>query len=178
MAFFCVSAVKWFVLYRLYAPGDFDALYALEDLCFVPPLRFCRQSMRRLVQHPQAAVWIAEEDGTMTGFAIVEWSKGKNGITAYIQTIEVAPEARCRGVGSGLLIRIEDSARAAGAGLIWLHVDAQNAGAVRLYETQGYHSRGRRENFYPEGRAALIYSKPLSSEQAEDSESVRKHFSG
>jgi ribosomal-protein-alanine N-acetyltransferase len=69
---------------------------------------------------------------------------------------------RGRGVGGALLGSIEDSARAAGAGLIWLHVEATNAAAIRLYEAQGYACDGRQENYYPQGRAALIYVKRLS----------------
>ena len=119
--------------------------------------------MRLLVQRPHAAVWIAEEDGHLIGFAIVEWSQRKNGVTAYIQTIEVATEARGRGVGRQLLDRIEGSALDAGAALIWLHVDVANAAAVRLYEAEGYRAQDRLENFYPLGRAALVYAKPLQA---------------
>ena len=152
------------MLYRPYKPEDFDQLYALEKLCFEPPTRFSRRYMRQLVCRANAATWIAEEDGRLTGFAIVEWAERKNGITAYIQTIEVAPEARGRGVGRELLGRIEDSARLAGAGLIWLHVEETNAAAIRLYEAQGYHCESRQENYYPLGRAALIYGKRLENE--------------
>jgi len=149
------------MFFRLYQPDDFPRLYALEELCFEPPDRFGRRYMRALVQHANAATWIAEEGWQMAGFAIVEWTQRRGGVTAYIQTIEVAPEARGRGVGGELLDRIEGSARAAGAHLIWLHAEAGNAAAIRLYEARGYLCEGRRENFYPEGRAALIYLKRL-----------------
>jgi ribosomal-protein-alanine N-acetyltransferase len=165
------------VLYRPYTPQDFDVLYALEEVCFEPPFRFDRRTMRLLVQRKHAATWIAEDNAHMAGFAIVEWtgrkrvlpgdrslSQGcKSGITAYIQTIEVAPEARRRGVGGELLGRIEGSACAAGASLIWLHVEASNARAIRLYEERGYLCEGRQENYYPRDRAALIYLKRLDS---------------
>jgi ribosomal protein S18 acetylase RimI-like enzyme len=154
------------VLYRPYTPLDFDALYALEELCFAPPVRYSRRYIRLLVSRLNAATWIAEEDGRLTGFAIVVWAERKNGVTAYIQTIEVAPEARGRGVGRELLGRIEGSARLAGNCLIWLHVDVTNAGAIRLYEVHGYRCEGREENYYPRGRAALIYVKRLDSEAA------------
>jgi ribosomal protein S18 acetylase RimI-like enzyme len=150
------------VLYRLYKPEDFPALYALEELCIQPPSRFGRRYMRLLVGRANAAAWIAEEDGRLRGFAIVEWAEDRRGVTAYLQTIEVAPEMRGRGVGGALLGRIEGSARAAGAGLIWLHVEAANAAAIRLYEAQGYACDGRQENYYPHGHAALIYVKRLS----------------
>ena len=151
------------MLYRLYKPEDFDPLYALEELCFEPPSRFGRRYMRLLVSRANAATWIAEEDGLLIGFAIVEWSEERRGVTAYIQTIEVAPEMRGRGVGGALLGSIEGSARAAGAGLIWLHVEAANSAAIRLYERRGYACDGRQENYYPHGRAALIYVKRLDS---------------
>lgn len=151
---------------RPYVCADFEALYAVEELCFELLFRFGRRYMRQLVSRFDVAAWIAEEDGRMTGFAVVEWAQRKSGVTAYIQTIEVVPEARGRGVGRQLLGRIEDSARAAGAGPIWLHVEAANMGAIRLYETQGYSCLGRQENYYPLGRAALIYKKRLDAGSA------------
>ncbi len=152
------------MLYRPYKPEDFDQLYDLEELCFEPPQRFSRRYMRHLISRANAATWIAEQDGRLMGFAIVEWAKRKSGVTAYIQTIEVALEARNRGVGRELLSRIESSARGAGACLIWLHVEATNAGAIRLYESQGFRCESREENYYPQGRAALIYGKRLENE--------------
>ena len=102
----------------------------------------------------------------MAGFAIVEWAGQRSGIAAYIQTIEVDPGTRGRGVGRELLRRIEGSVREAGACMIWLHVEATNAGAIRLYELHGYRCEGRKENYYPRGHAALICVKQLDSEAA------------
>jgi ribosomal protein S18 acetylase RimI-like enzyme len=148
--------------YRPEDPEDFAALYAIEEVCFQPPLRFSRAYMRRLVSSGEAATWIAEEeDGQMAGFAIVEWSGDADARTGYIQTIEVAPEKRRLGAGAELMRRVERSARSAGARVIWLHVDAENANAIRLYEAHGYQRKGREANFYPRGRAALVYAKSL-----------------
>jgi ribosomal-protein-alanine N-acetyltransferase len=148
-----------FVNYRLFVPEDFNSLYAIEELCFKAPFRFGRRMMRKLVSRLNAATWIAEDAGQMAGFAIVEWTRDKTAIRAYIQTIEVVPEQRGCGVGRDLLARLEASAQAAEAGLIWLHADATNAGALRLYEAHGYECHGRQENYYPFGRAALVYVK-------------------
>lgn len=148
--------------YRLYLPEDFAALYAIEERCFEPPLRFGRRYMRQLVEQADAATWIAEEpDGQMAGFAIVEWGEGFGGIEAYLQTIEVAPERRGKGIGAELLRRAEVSAQAADARAIWLHVDALNTTAIRLYERDGYAREGREENYYARGRPALVYAKRL-----------------
>lgn len=113
--------------------------------------------MRQLVSAADAATWIAEQDGEMAGFAIVDWAEG----TAYLQTLEVLPERRVGGVGGELLRLAEESARHAGCELIWLHVDAENDGAIRLYERNGYTYKGREEDYYARSRAALVYAKSL-----------------
>jgi ribosomal-protein-alanine N-acetyltransferase len=147
------------VEYRLYSPSDFAALYAIEEVCFQPPLRFGRGYMRQLVSAADTATWIAEQDGQMAGFSIVEWAEG----TAYLQTLEVMPERRVGGVGGELLRLAEGSARNAGAELMWLHVDAENDGAIRLYERNGYSLKGREEDYYARSRAALVYARSLVS---------------
>lgn len=147
--------------YRLYAANDFPQLYAIEEICFQPPHRFSRAYMRHLVRAANAAIWIAEEDGQMAGFAIAEWSVDSVKSEAYIQTIEVAPALRGRGIAGELLRRIEDSAHSAGAQTIWLHVDAENQAAIHLYQANGYLCEGREDGYYGRGRAALIYAKPL-----------------
>jgi ribosomal protein S18 acetylase RimI-like enzyme len=151
------------VTYRLYSRGDFAQLYAIEETCFAPPLRFSRQYMRQLVNARNAATWIAEEDGRLAGFAIVDWTQEIGGVAAYIQTIEVAPGQRGRGVGGELLRKAEGSARAAKAVLIWLHVDAENRAAISLYEASGYRCERRQANYYGRGRNALVYAKALAT---------------
>jgi ribosomal protein S18 acetylase RimI-like enzyme len=147
------------VIYRLYKPDDFAALYAIEEVCFKPSHRFSRGYMRQLIRQDNAATWIADDDGRMCGFGLVEWEREEPGVVGYVQTLEVVPEARGRGVGGELLRRLEGSACAAGAEAIWLHVDAENAGAIRVYEKHGFGLGGREEGYYGRGRAALIYAK-------------------
>jgi ribosomal protein S18 acetylase RimI-like enzyme len=151
------------VLYRLYTPEDFGALYAIEEICFKPPLRFGRAMMRWLIYRPNSATWIAERDGEMAGFGLCEWSWEAGETVAYIHTIEVAPALRGQGMGGELLTRMEASAHEAGAGLIRLHVDEKNTGAIHLYQAHGYLCVGREESYYGPWRAALKYSKPFAA---------------
>jgi len=153
------------VQYRLYKPEDFDALYALEEACFQPPFRFGRRYMRSVVGRADAATWIAEdEDGALAGFAIVHWEQRHGEMRAYLETLEVRPELRGQGTGGELLRRCEESARAAGAETMGLHVDAENEAAIGLYRARGFELRGREEGYYPEGRAAEVYAKSLAGE--------------
>lgn len=119
--------------------------------------------MRHLLESRVTITWIAEEDGQLAGFAIAdcEWESG--GVAAYIQTIEVLPAMRRRGIGAELLRRVEDSMRERGVQTIWLHVDSENAAAIRLYESHGFACEGRKEGYYPQARAALVYRKKLES---------------
>ncbi len=149
------------MFFRLYKSGDFAQLYAIEELCFQPPYRFSSTYLQQLVQSEASATWIAEPGGVIAGFAVVEWVLGPGAAEAYIQTIEVAPDYRSQGIGNELLHRLEDSAQAAGGHSIWLHVDAENEPAIKLYEAHGYRHEGREEHYYARSRAALIYRKPL-----------------
>lgn len=147
--------------FRLYRDGDFARLYAIEVVCFRPPLRFGRGMMRQLIESPTSATWVAEEDGAMLGFAVVEWTTEETQNTAYIPTLEVLAEHRRRGIAAELLRRLEESAALAGAGLIWLHVDVENEAAIRLYRGAGYEQKGRHEHYYARYRAAEVYMKGL-----------------
>jgi ribosomal-protein-alanine N-acetyltransferase len=121
--------------------------------------------MRKLIANPNSTTWIAEESAadkkTMAGFAIVEWTAVPKGTIAYIQTIEVHPASRRRGIAAEFLKHAEDSARTAGAVAIWLHVDVENSAAIQLYRSRGYAQKGREEHYYARHRPAFIYTKPL-----------------
>ena len=147
--------------FRLYQEDDFAQLYEIELACFEPPIRFTRQTMHKFVMDAHSATWIAENDGQMAGFAIVYWAKPPEQPLAYIQTLEVAPAQRKRGVARELLRRVEESARAAGAHVIWLHVAETNAAAISLYESHGYSRQGREDHYYAQGIPALLYAKAI-----------------
>ena len=146
---------------RAYNPDDFAALYEIEEMCFQPAFRFSRSYMKELLGKPNSAGWIAEVEGVMAGFAIVEWTKEPNGISAYIDTIEVAASFRRRGLGSALLAKCEELARDAGADVLWLHVEDGNTGAASLYQSHGFVCLGMEEHFYASGRNALVNRKVL-----------------
>jgi ribosomal-protein-alanine N-acetyltransferase len=120
--------------------------------------------MRQLVDSLDTTSWIAEQDGCMVGFAIVQHSIEDQDRFAYIQTIEVSPSARRQGVARELLLRMEESARKAGALEIGLHVDETNAAAIALYCAYGYEKQGRQPHYYARNRSAEIYRKLLNTQ--------------
>ena len=162
--------------YRLYMPEDFDTLYAIERLCFQPPLRFSHGYLEKVTQARNGATWVAESDaGNLAGFAVLEWKREReDGVVAYVVTIDVLQEHRRQGVGSELLRRMEESAQASGAWCIWLHVDARNEAARKLYCKHGYDKAGAAKNFYGPGRVAEILLKVLARDWTLRGSSVRR----
>ncbi|HEY1983905.1 MAG TPA: N-acetyltransferase [Terracidiphilus sp.] len=149
--------------FRHYHPDDFAQIYAIEEVCFEPPLRFSRRYLRELLSRPRSVAWVAEEHGRIAAFAVVDLTPGPEEIVGYIETIEVLPVHRRKGIAAELLQLIQNSARAAQASLIWLHVDSRNQSAIRVYSAHGYQRHGARPNYYGRGRSAEVYVKFLHS---------------
>jgi len=74
--------------------------------------------------------YVAEEDGEVVGFGTLKKS-------GEVEAVYVSPEATRRGVGSAILLRLEDSAR--DLGLTSLHLEA-SLNAIPFYEGAGYNS--------------------------------------
>jgi ribosomal-protein-alanine N-acetyltransferase len=155
------------------SPENRDAadLYALDLECFSPPFRFSRRAMRSFAEAPGAIVLLAEARPAgssssqatqptpqFAGFCIVH----REGRTAYIVTLDVAPAFRRRGLARRLMAEVETRALAAGATQMTLHVFTGNTGAMQFYESLGYNRTGRIENFYARSLHALVYGKKLN----------------
>ena len=81
---------------------------------------------------PTATIVVAEMDGTMVGFVTV------NPDERYLDQIVVAPENWASGLAEALL---EEARRLSPAGLT-LHVNKDNARALRFYEKHGFVIQG------------------------------------
>ena len=148
---------------RLFEASDLRALYAVEEVCFAPPLRFSRSLMRSLANDPNCRTWLGIVDNVRAGFAIVGLSGEDDPSAAYIWTIEVLPAFRRMGVARQLLARVDESAREAGSSAIELHVSERNLDAVALYESSGYMRCGVDAEFYGWGEDGLRYRKFIQS---------------
>ena len=146
---------------RLFEAPDLRALYAIEEACFEPPLRFSRALMRSLAYDPQCRTWLGIVDNIRAGFAIAGLSNDDDATSAYIWTIEVLPSLRRMGVARQLLVRMEESAREAGCLAIELHVSERNAAGLALYEAAGYVRTGVDAEYYGRRENAFRYRKAL-----------------
>jgi ribosomal-protein-alanine N-acetyltransferase len=139
-------------------------MYAVEELCFAPPFTFSCEQLRELATGESSFTSIAEDSGKLVGFAIAELIKEQAFRYGYLQTIDVAPEHRGRGIASKLLRHVEENIAAAGAHVVLLHVAVQNREAIGLYEKNGYSRVGVEEGFYRRDDGdAFVYEKSLRS---------------
>jgi ribosomal protein S18 acetylase RimI-like enzyme len=148
---------------RLFEAPDLRALYAIEEACFEPPVRFSRALMRSLAHDPDCRTWLGIVDDVLVGFAIVGLSGEDDPGVAYIWTIEVLPAFRRMGVARQLLTRLEESASAAGCTAIELHVSERNVGGLALYEAAEYVRTGVDAEYYGRREDAFRYRKVLES---------------
>jgi ribosomal-protein-alanine N-acetyltransferase len=76
---------------------------------------------------------------------------------AYIQTMAVAPHVRRRGIGEAMLGELLGEAARRGCPHVDLEVRADNAGAIAMYERNGFTSIGLRHGYYqPSGTDAVV----------------------
>jgi ribosomal-protein-alanine N-acetyltransferase len=141
------------VTLREYRPGDWLAMYTLDVACFEQAFRFSRRAMRGFAEAAGAITLLAESDGKLAGFCVVQIE----GQVGYVVTLDVATAWRRLGLARRLMSEIEMRVRTTGALGMALHVYTENTAAVRFYETIGYTRTGMAEGFYGRGLDALMY---------------------
>jgi ribosomal-protein-alanine N-acetyltransferase len=145
------------VTLREYRAGDWVRMHELDIVCFEPVFRFSRGAMRRFAEANGAVTVLAEADGELAGFCIVQME----GQLGYVVTLDVAAAWRRNGLARRLMEDAETKVRAAGAEEMTLHVYTENRAAIRFYEAMGYERVGLAKWFYGTGLDAWLYEKRL-----------------
>ena len=140
------------------APGDIDALIALEHRVFATD-RLSRRSLRRFLKSASAAVIVAEAAGSLAGIAIVTFRP--RSALARLYSIAVAPPMGGRGVGRALIEAAEAQARSRGCRAMRLEVHPSNHAAIGRYRKSGYREFARYRRYYEDGGDALRFEKRL-----------------
>lgn len=127
---------------------DLEVLYAIEKTCFTLEA-FSKNQLALLLRNPNTIRLLAQIDGRVIGFIMALVYEGKKGKIGRIITLDVAVEARKKGVGLKLLKDIERILREQGIKTCVLEVRVDNVAARELYKKQGYVEIGRLKDFYP-----------------------------
>jgi RimJ/RimL family protein N-acetyltransferase len=110
-----------------------------------------RRYIRALKRHPDAAVYVAEDEGAIVGRLSVARDPHQASRHVADLGIMVAMSHRGQGIGRAMLDQAVAWARDVGVSKIELHVFPWNEPAIRLYEKYGFEREGLRKRHYRRG---------------------------
>jgi RimJ/RimL family protein N-acetyltransferase len=107
-----------------------------------------RRYLRVARRHPDAAVFVAEDDGVVV--ARLSLARDPHPASRHVADLGlfVAASHRRRGIGRALLEQAVAWGAAAGVAKLELHVFPWNAPAIGLYEAFGFEREGYRKGHY------------------------------
>lgn len=107
-----------------------------------------RRYLRWIRHHDDAAVFVAETDGTIIGRLSI--ARDNHPASEHVADLGlmVARDFRRQGAGRALMDEAERWARRVGVRKLELHVFPHNDGAIALYEGLGYEREGFRRGHY------------------------------
>ena len=132
------------MLLRAYEPGDFEALYKLDQSCFPRGIAYSKTTLRYFLSLASAQCLLAVEDEDVAGFILSEL----DGPLAHIITLDVAAAHRRSGVGSLLLNAAEKTLSAQGVRTVFLETAVDNHAAVNFWSRHGYITEGILKRYY------------------------------
>jgi [ribosomal protein S18]-alanine N-acetyltransferase len=125
---------------------DFERIVELENLCFPKEHAYSRRQLRYLLTKANSTVFVETSSKIVRGFLIILYKKGTT--VAGIETINVDPVHRKKGIGRRLLTTAEEHLRKKGIRKIRLEVAITNQAAIKLYEYAGFQKTELLRHYY------------------------------
>lgn len=139
------------IILRKMIPDDADEIAEIEIKTFAMPWR--REDFWREALNENAEYIVAEVDGKIVAYAGAWISFNE----AEVMNVAVAENFRGQGLGKKIFAALIDAVKIRGARAITLEVRPSNSVAIKLYESFGLKSVGRRKKYYLDnGEDALI----------------------
>ncbi|MGE3126809.1 MAG: ribosomal protein S18-alanine N-acetyltransferase [Fimbriimonadaceae bacterium] len=127
-----------------------ESVARIEKSAHVTPWRL--ESFRRELTNPDGIFLVAQQGGTVVGYALA-WIIVDE---AHIVNVAVEAEHRGRGTGRILVEQLLEESRRRGARCATLEVRVGNEAAVGLYRKLGFVEAGLRKRYYHGVADALI----------------------
>jgi ribosomal-protein-alanine N-acetyltransferase len=121
------------------------------------PWRWRRERVARAIADRDTNVVVVGEPGGLVAFGIMSYLEDD----AHLLLFAVRRASRRQGVGSAVLLWLEEVARAAGVRRIRLEARRENATARIFYNEHGYHERAIRRGMYGEAVDGIRMEKWL-----------------
>ncbi|HET7873793.1 MAG TPA: N-acetyltransferase [Terriglobales bacterium] len=148
---------------RRYVPGDFKRLLEIDHACFAEGIAYPADAMRYFLDRASSITLVGTEKGKVQGFVIADRSSPRRGerVLGHIITLDVAPSAQRRKLGSLLLTAAEDALREASCSHVALEVAVDNESALRFYKRHGYSVLKALPHYYRDEIDGLLMGKSL-----------------
>ena len=132
---------------------DVAAVAALEAENFSRPWSY--DAFLKTLSDENYIVMIAKERDALLGYCVLLCT----GEEADITNVCTAPEARGRGVATGMLTALMEEGKSRGVAAFFLEVRESNTPARTLYTKLGFEEIGLRKNYYEEPREHAVLMK-------------------
>jgi ribosomal-protein-alanine N-acetyltransferase len=135
----------------------------IDEACFVEGIAYPEDEMRYFLGRRSAITLIAENGGRIQGFVIADRFRSRRGAHSMgrIITIDVAPEAQERGIGSLLLTSVEQELKRLECDYVSLEVAVDNQKAMRFYKKHGYSVLKVLPRYYLDSVDGLLMGKKM-----------------
>jgi ribosomal-protein-alanine N-acetyltransferase len=144
------------MMIRKAEPKDLFQIVQIEGLSFPEETAFPPRMFSYLIRYSVALV-ACEPKETIMGF-IIGYASGSDGA---VYTLDVHPLFRRRGVGSKLVMALEEKLIHMGAKAVRLEAALENPGSIELYRKIGYQERELIRNYYGRGKHAVRMWKDI-----------------
>ncbi len=125
---------------------DIDELYAIEKKCFPGKTAYSFRQLYYLVTKANSSCFVELQNKRIRGFIIILFRK--NSRVAGVETIDVDPDFRRKGIAQRLLRTAEREMHQKGMLYSRLEVSAANHAARLLYTKNGYRAVAVLKNYY------------------------------
>ena len=109
---------------------------------------FAKRQIGYLLTDYNTIALVAKVNSAIAGFTIAQVEVDETIEFGHIITVNVTPKWRRQGIAKKLLQEIENLLKRKGINECRLEVREDNNSAIRLYQTIGYQTIGKIENYY------------------------------
>ena len=125
---------------------EIDAIFNIEQKCFPGKVGYSKGLLEYLMLNANSTCLVEKQDGVIRGFLIIIYRRGS--LTCNIETIDVDPAFKNKGIGLRLLEAAEIYMKEKGMKFSQLEVSEGNEAAFNLYKKVGYSVKERIEGYY------------------------------
>jgi ribosomal-protein-alanine N-acetyltransferase len=126
--------------------NDIEAIFEIEQKCFPGKVGYSKRQIEHLILNANSDCLVKKQDSIIRAFLIVTYRQGSS--TSSIETIDVDPAFKNKGIGLKLLEAAEIEMKRRGMRWSQLEVSEGNEAALRLYTKAGYKFKERIEGYY------------------------------